>query len=64
MVLCCRSVERQFVVPKLPWLIEALGAILLDGTIVLQVIYYRYKNKGRPAPALPASDLPLGSIAP
>lgn len=51
-------------VPKLPWLIEALGAILLDGTIVLQVIYYRYKNKDRPAPALPASDLPLGSIAP
>ena len=51
-------------VPKLPWLIEALGAILLDGTIVLQIFYYRYKNKNRPAPALPASDLPLGSIAP
>ncbi|KAL3146889.1 hypothetical protein ABBQ38_014861 [Trebouxia sp. C0009 RCD-2024] len=59
-----RSVESQFIVPKLPWLIEALGAILLDGTIVVQILYYRSKHRNQPPPALPASDLPLGSIAP
>ena len=62
---CYRSVEAQFIVPKLPWLVEALGAILLDGSIVLQIFYYRHKNKGRSAAAVgTASELPLGTIAP
>lgn len=60
---CCRSVATEFVVPKLPWLIEALGAILLDGSIVFQILYYRRTNRNKPPPDVPASVNPLGTIA-
>ena len=50
-----RSVEAQFVVPKLPWLIEALGAILLDGAILFQILYYRSKKRSQPPAQVPAS---------
>lgn len=58
-----RSVQSDFVVPKLPWLIEALGAIILDGSILLQIFYYRRKNRNKPPPAEPAATHPLGTIA-
>ncbi|KAA6418086.1 MAG: hypothetical protein FRX49_11927 [Trebouxia sp. A1-2] len=58
-----RSTASEFVVPKLPWLIEALGAILLDGSIVFQIFYYRCKTRNKPPPQVPASVNPLGTIA-
>lgn len=58
-----RSTAAEFVVPKLPWLIEALGAIFLDGSIVLQIFYYRHKNRNKTPPQVPASVNPLGTIA-
>ncbi len=61
--LICRSTAAEFVVPKLPWLIEALGAIFLDGSIVFQIFYYRRKNRNKPPPQVPASVNPLGTIA-
>jgi len=61
--LICRSTAAEFVVPKLPWLIEALGAIFLDGSIVFQIFYYRHKNRIKPPPQVLASVNPLGTIA-
>ncbi|KAL0045646.1 hypothetical protein WJX82_000560 [Trebouxia sp. C0006] len=58
-----RSTAAEFVVPKLPWLIEALGAIFLDGSIVFQIFYYRHKNRNKPPPQVLASVNPLGTIA-
>ncbi|DBA73323.1 TPA: PQ loop repeat-containing protein 2 [Trebouxia sp. C0004] len=58
-----RSTAAEFVVPKLPWIIEALGAMLLDGSIVFQIFYYRRKNRNKPPPQVPASVNPLGTIA-
>ena len=53
----CRSTARDFVVPKLPWLLEAMGSAVLDFSIVCQVIYYKRKNRDRPevAALIPAA---------
>ena len=46
-----RSTARDFVVPKLPWLLEALGSTVLDFCIVCQVLYFWQKNLNHPAAA-------------
>ncbi|KAL3152445.1 PQ loop repeat-containing protein 2 [Trebouxia sp. C0010 RCD-2024] len=46
-----RSTAKEFVVPKLPWLLEALGSAVLDFCIVCQVLYFRKKNLNQPAAA-------------
>ena len=46
-----RSTARDFVVPKLPWLLEAMGSAILDFSIVCQVLYFKRKNKDRPEAA-------------
>ena len=53
----CRSTAREFVVPKLPWLLEAMGSAVLDFSIVCQVIYYKRKNRDWPevAALIPAA---------
>ncbi|DBA91054.1 TPA: PQ loop repeat-containing protein 2, variant 2 [Trebouxia sp. C0005] len=54
-----RSTKRDFVVPKLPWLLEAMGSAVLDFSIVCQVLYFRKKNKHQPEAAalLPGAGL-------
>ncbi|KAL0044223.1 hypothetical protein WJX82_005024 [Trebouxia sp. C0006] len=46
-----RSTKPDFVVPKLPWLLEAMGSAVLDFSIVCQVLYFRKKNKHHPEAA-------------
>lgn len=54
-----RSTKRNFVVPKLPWLLEAMGSAVLDFSIVCQVLYFRKKNRHHPevAALLPGAGL-------
>lgn len=46
-----RSTARDFVAPKLPWLLEATGSAILDFSIVCQVLYFRRKNRDQPTAA-------------
>ena len=38
-------------VPKLPWLLEAIGSAVLDFSIVCQVLYFRGKHRTQPTTA-------------
>jgi len=51
-----RSLELDFLLSKLPWLIGSLGTVAFDAAIVCQHFYYKKKNAERLERELPADE--------